>query len=346
MPLDRLKVRESERSLDTHSGRCTYVPRPERNRQQSVTVARDVFQASNIPSQQQLEGWPVPTRDRGEAMRLKATFTIIAVLFLASVAVAQRLPRTVSPVHYDLTFTPDLAKERFAGDETITVSVELPTTTIRLHAMQISFEEVTITSDGAEASGRCPQTQRPCHTTQKATVTPDEANEMVTLTVPSPIAAGPATIHITYGGILNKDLKGLYIGEVNGRKYESSQLEAAAARYAFPSFDEPEMKATFSIAAVIDQGDMAISNGAQISDEPRPGKHLVRFATTPRMSPYLLALTVGPFDCLKDEVDGIPLRVCATRAKVADGRFALEVAKASVSFYNRYYGIRYPFGKL
>ena len=106
------------------------------------------------------------------------------------------------------------------------------------------------------------------------------------------------------------------------------------------------MKATFNVTAIVDEGDNAISNGALTGESSSGGKHTFRFATTPRMSSYLVALTVGPFDCLKDEVDGIPLRVCATRDKVANGRFALEATKAIVGFYNRYYGTRYAFGKL
>src|SRR5205814_2024551 len=112
--------------------------------------------------------------------------------------------------------------------------------------------------------------------------------------------------------------------------------------------DEPEMKATFTVTAIVDDGDLAISNGKLLSDVAGPvaGKRTYKFATTPRMSSYLVALTVGPFDCLKDEVDGIPLRVCATKDKVANARFALDATKAIVSFFNRYYGTRYAFGKL
>jgi len=259
-------------------------------------------------------------------MRLRSIAA--ALLFITAFASnAQRLPRTVFPVHYDLTFSPNFANDTFDGEETIDVSNEQATTSIQLNAMDITFNDVTIND-------------------QKATVTADKANEMVTLTVANPIAIGPAKIHIRYTGILNKDLKGLYLGETGGRKYASTQFEAAAARFAFPSFDEPAMKASFTVTAIVDEGDLAISNGAVISESTNAGKHTFRFATTPRMSSYLVALTVGPFDCLKDEVDGIPLRVCATRDKVANGRFALEATKAIVSFFNRYYGTRYAFGKL
>lgn len=70
-----------------------------------------------------------------------------------------------------------------------------------------------------------------------------------------------------------------------------TQFEATDARRAFPSFDEPAMKATFDIALTIDDGDIAIGNAPVASDTPGPGdsKHTVRFATTPKMSTCLVA---------------------------------------------------------
>ena len=81
--------------------------------------------------------------------------------------------------------------------------------------------------------------------------------------MPQPLPAGPATIPITYTGILNDKLRGFYLSKANGRKYAVTQMEATDARRAFPSFDEPTYKATFDISLMIDAGDTAISNGAR-----------------------------------------------------------------------------------
>ena len=89
------------------------------------------------------------------------------------------------------------------------------------------------------------------------------------------------------------------MSKANNRRYAVTQLEATDARRMFPSFDEPAFKATFSLTAMIDTADHAISNGAVVSDTPGPGagKHTVRFETTPKMSTYLVALAVGDFEC-------------------------------------------------
>src|SRR5579864_888088 len=265
---------------------------------------------------------------------MKRTFAVLTFLVLTiSLAAAQRLPEIARPDNYKLTFTPDLENAKFDGDETITVHVLKPTSKIVLNAVDIDFHEVTILSGGAQ---------------QKATVTPEKENEMVVLSVEKPLSDGPATVHITYSGILNSEMRGLYLGKDDkGRKYASTQFESTDARRAFPSFDEPDYKATFDITAVADKGLAAISNQKIISDEPGPGdKHTVKFATTAKMSSYLAALVVGNFEYVEGEADGIPIRVYATTGKKEMGKFALESAEHILSYYDKYFGIKYPYGKL
>jgi aminopeptidase N/puromycin-sensitive aminopeptidase len=263
--------------------------------------------------------------------RILAGLTFALITF--SMALAQRLPDVAIPENYKLTFTPNLEKAAFEGDEAISLRVLKPTSQITLNAVDIDFHDVTITSGGK---------------TQKATVTPDKAKEMVVLEVASPLAEGPATVHIAYRGILNSEMRGLYIGkDDHGRKYAASQFEATDARRAFPSFDEPDYKATFDITAVADSGLVAISNSKVLSDQPSPnGKHTVRFATTPKMSSYLAALVVGNFEYIEGEADGIPIRVYSTPGKKEMGRFALESAQHILNYYDKYFSVKYPYGKL
>ena len=257
---------------------------------------------------------------------------IFCVLTL-SLATAQRLPEVARPENYKLTFTPDLENAKFEGDETIKIQVLHATSEITLNAADIDFHDVTVSSGGA---------------TQSAKVTPEKEKEMVVLSVEKPLAAGPAIIHITYSGILNNEMRGLYLGKDDkGRKYAASQFEATDARRAYPSFDEPDYKATFDITAVADKGLVAISNQKVVSDTPGPGdKHTVRFATTAKMSSYLAALVVGNFEYIEGEADGIPIRVYSTPGKKEMGRFALETASYVLSYYDKYFGIKYPYGKL
>jgi len=265
---------------------------------------------------------------------MKRIFAVISFVTLTlSLAGAQRLPEVARPENYKLTFTPDLEKATFEGDETIAIRVLKSTSEITLNAADIDFHDVSITSGG---------------TTQKATVTPEKEKEMVVLAVEKPLAAGPATVHITYTGILNSEMRGLYLGKDDqGRKYAATQFEATDARRGFPSFDEPDYKATFDITAVADKGQVAISNYKVVSDTPGPGdKHTVKFATTAKMSSYLAALVIGNFEYIEGSVDGIPIRVYSTPGKKEMGKFALDAAEYIVGYYDKYFGIKYPYGKL
>lgn len=257
----------------------------------------------------------------------------LLLITLATLAGAQQLPRTVLPENYQLTLSPDFQTDKFAGDETIRVRITQPTSTVTLNSAEITFGETTISQNGSS---------------QTAKVTTDPKAETVTLTVAQPLAAGPAAIHIRYTGILNNELRGFYLSTVNGRKYGVTQFEPADARRAYPSFDQPDMKATFDLTALVPKGDMAISNGKVVSDTTGPGadQHTVKFATTPRMSSYLLALAVGEFQCEAGESDGIPIRVCGTPEQKGRGHFALQAAEYSLNYYDHYFGTKYPYGKL
>jgi aminopeptidase N len=265
---------------------------------------------------------------------MKRIYAVLTFLALAlSLANAQRLPEVARPENYKLNFTPDLDKATFEGDETITIRVLKPTSEITLNSADIDFHDVSITAGG---------------NTQKAKVTAQKENEMVVLSVDKALAAGPAAIHITYSGILNSEMRGLYLGKDDqGRKYAASQFESTDARRAFPSFDEPDYKATFDITVVADKGLAAISNQKILSDTDGPGnKHTVHFATTVKMSSYLAALVVGNFEYVEGEQDGIPIRVWATTGKKDMGKFALETAEHVLAYYDKYFGIKYPYGKL
>ena len=248
-------------------------------------------------------------------------------------AAAQRLPTTVTPVHYDITVAPRLADAKFSGRETIRLRVSTATSTIVLNAAEITFGEVSISAGGRQ---------------QRAVVTTDATKEQATFSFPNPVPSGDADLTIVYDGILNDDLRGLYLSKANNRRYAVTQLEATDARRMFPSFDEPAFKATYAITAIIDHNDNAISNGAVISDTPGPGpsQHTVKFETTPKMSTYLVALAVGDFECISGAADGTPVRICSTPDKKSLAAFALESTQKIVEYYNRYYSIKYPFKKL
>ena len=143
---------------------------------------------------------------------------------------------------------------------------------------------------------------------------------------------------------MNDKLRGFYLSKSERRSYAVTQFEATDARRAFPSFDEPAFKAVFNITLIIDKGDTAISNSKIISDTPGPGdgKHTLKFAPSPKMSSYLVAMLVGDFVCREGGADGIPIRVCSLPEQKDMTGFALEASENALKYFDKYYAIKYP----
>ena len=165
--------------------------------------------------------------------RILAAFPLF--LALAVPASAQRLPTIVSPEHYDLKFSVDLAHARFDGTETIHVQVQ------SLRRASFSTPRISRFMRSRSAAGG---------TTQTAAVSLDEGDQTATLTVPTAARRRDRrTIHIRFTGILNDKLRGFYLSQSKERKYAVTQFESTDARRAFPCFDEPAFKATFAVHA-------------------------------------------------------------------------------------------------
>ena len=239
--------------------------------------------------------------------RVGGCLVILGLYPLASLG--QRLPLNVKPEHYGLSITPDLAAKSFRGSEKLDVVLAQPSAAITLNAIELKIESV-------KAGG------------QTATVSYDTEKEQATFSFAQPLPAGPAVLEVEYTGLLNDKLRGFYLSKTKARNYAVTQFESTDARRAFPSFDEPAMKATFDVALTVDAGDTAISNTNIVSDTPAgTGKHTLVFARTPKMSTYLVVFLVGDFACTKGSADGVPIRVCSTPDKVKLTTFALAAAE-------------------
>ena len=260
---------------------------------------------------------------------------LVSVLWLsASAAFAQRLPREALPTHYDLHVTVHMQTGTFDGHAGIDVRLPRATRRVTLHALDMTIDGASATTSDGHS--------RP------ATIHWQPGRQSITLKWATALPEGSATLHLRYHAPLNRDLRGLYLSEAHGRRYAVTQLESTDARRAFPCFDEPALKATFSVSATVATGDTAISNGALVADTPGPraDQHTLRFATTARMSTYLVALAVGDFTCRNGSAEGIPLRVCATPQQTALTAPALDAAERILGYYHRYFAQPYPFGKL
>ncbi|HKA80956.1 MAG TPA: M1 family metallopeptidase [Xanthobacteraceae bacterium] len=273
-----------------------------------------------------------------------ATVAAVLVLAAATGATAEpvysfagtpgKLPKTVVPTHYAIELEPSLEGLTFAGTELVDIEVREPTARIVLNAVNLAFVSATI-DNGA----------------QIAAMAPDAAAETVTLTFPQPLAAGAHQLRIGFTGQINKFGRGLfsvdYPTDKGTRRMLSSHLEPADARRIFPCWDEPAFKATFALTVTVPRAFLAVSNMPVAKEEPvTPTLKQVTFLPTPRMSSYLLVLTVGELERLSAQSEGVTVSVVTTSGKRDQGRFALDSAVSLLRYFNDYFGVKYPLPKL
>jgi aminopeptidase N len=138
-----------------------------------------------------------------------------------------------------------------------------------------------------------------------------------------------------------------FVDPVDGEVYLYSQFETADAKRMFACFDQPDLKATFDVKVTAPQHWQVVSNGATVSAVD--GVHT--FATTPKMSTYLVALIAGPYarwdDVYRDEHGEIALGIfCrATLAEFMDAERLFTQTKQGFGFYHKNFGVPYAFGK-
>jgi len=127
-----------------------------------------------------------------------------------------------------------------------------------------------------------------------------------------------------------------------------TQHEPTDCRRTMPCFDEPALKATFSVALSVAKEKTALSNMPVAEEaEGADGLKKVSFQKTPRMSTYLLAMVVGDLAFVEGtSANGVLYRVYTLPHVTAQGEFALEVGMKVLDFFSDYFANAYPLPKM
>jgi aminopeptidase N len=279
-----------------------------------------------------------------QALATMAIATVVWILPISGAAASEpvysfattpgKLPKTVIPLSYAIELTPDLDSLALPGDETIDIEVREPTSRLTLNAVNTTFDAASIDGDA-----------------QRADITLDAAAETATLSFPQPLPVGAHRLRIRFTARINKFGAGLfsvdYPTAAGIKRLLSSQLEPADARRLFPCWDEPAFKASFALTVTVPRHFLAVGNMPIVREESLTANlKRVSFAPTPKMSSYLVVLTTGELERLTAEVDGVTVGVVTTSGKSGQGRFALDNAVRLLSYFNDYFGVKYPLPKL
>jgi aminopeptidase N len=172
--------------------------------------------------------------------------------------------------------------------------------------------------------------------------------------IPLPALAAENELRVEATGRYMNTGEGLhrFVDPVDGSVYLYSQFETADAKRMFACFDQPDLKARYTLTVTAPADWKVISNAPIEATDPGPGGSSVhRFATSEIMSTYLVALIAGPYaqwrDEHTDERGTIPLGIyCrSSLAPHMDAERLFTETKQGFDFYHRNFGIRYPFGK-
>ena len=143
-----------------------------------------------------------------------------------------------------------------------------------------------------------------------------------------------------------------FVDPVDNETYLYTQFESADARRMYACFEQPDLKATFQLSVIAPDHWKVISNA--VSPEPSSlgdGKARWDFPASLRMSTYITALVAGPYYEVRDSYTGTfgtyPLGVfCrASLAEFLDPDDIFLITKQGFEFFEKQFGVAYPFGK-
>ncbi len=235
-----------------------------------------------------------------------------------------------SPTHYQLSLEIDRQKETIFGRVLIS---GVPTSeTIKFHAVNLKIEQAGLMD---EDHGNF-----------------EYHDGVLELPIDIDLIGQNVTFEITYHAKLNKNMQGCYLStyQHNGKEERivTTQFESHYARECFPCIDEPAAKATFVLTLTVpdfESGDVVLANMPLAKEAEN---HTFMFETTPRMSTYLLAWTIGKFHKVETtNKNGVRVASYATLSQPIQAlEFANETAARALEYYDAKFGEKYPLKKL
>ncbi|XP_026480075.1 puromycin-sensitive aminopeptidase-like [Ctenocephalides felis] len=250
----------------------------------------------------------------------------------------QKLPTTIVPQHYVLELEIDPCSTCYKGKVSINLKVNEQTSCVIISCLGPVINNATV----KHCEG-CDTTDDICYC---------EVDERAIITFKKCIPQGKAVLVLEFKKTYDDtQTSGIYKSTVptpkGDRTYIVSHFEPNDARRAFPCFDEPSLKATFDVILKVPEQLTALSNMDVKEQEVKCGTKTVCFNTTPPMSTYIVALTVGEYEyCESQTKNCVKVRVYTYKGLKDQGRFALETGVKCLNAFNELFDEPYHLPKL
>jgi len=262
---------------------------------------------------------------------------LLALVLLAVAAPAAQAQRAwfehgPTPLRYEISVTPDVNAATFTGETVITIETTTPLESVMMNALDITVQRATIDNAAAQ-------------------VELDAEAQTLTLTPRRALRAGRHTIRIAYSGKIYDDAYGLFRVEYQDgaqtKRAMATQFEPGDARRFAPMWDQPNLRAVFSLTVTAPSDQFVVGNMPAAQTTRLSGNRTrTRFADTPSMPSYLLFLAVGDFERVTRQVGDVELGVVVRRGQGHRAAAALEAGEQSLNYFTEYFDIPYPLPKL
>src|SRR5580700_2884582 len=143
------------------------------------------------------------------------------------------------------------------------------------------------------------------------------------------------------------------VDPADGKVYTYTKFEPAYARRVYANFEQPDLKASFTLHVTAPAHWTVLSNQPEPEPLPWGRRHAVwHFPPTPRISTYLSAVVAGDYAVVRSSHttargQAVPLGL-ACRASLAgylDADDILSVTRQGLDFYTELFQCDYPFAK-
>jgi aminopeptidase N len=236
--------------------------------------------------------------------------------------------KQVRDVSYQLHIELDEAKVSFAGDMLINFTLA-----------NNNKMPVTVDFDGGEILS----------VVLNGKTIPWKYNNWFISFAPELFVAGKNNLQIRYTRNYATAGDGLhrYKDKETAKVYLYSNFEPFNAHKMFPHFDQPDIKATYTLDVIVPQTWQVISTTRETQVSAKSDKKHWQFAQTPLMASYVFSLHAGPYAVWEDNTGTVPLRLFARQemAQYVDSKEWFLFTQQAFSFFNKYFDYAYPFVK-
>lgn len=237
----------------------------------------------------------------------------------------------VQNVSYQLSVTLDPSQTKFSGENTIAFEL-----TENSSDLTIDFADGDVSA--VLANGK--------------TVGVDYNGYFITVPAAA-LSAGANEVRVSFAHAWSDTGSGLYRYDDpdDGKVYLYSDFEPYDANSAFPLFDQPDIKGRFSLVVTAPEDWLVVSTSRETSIQTNTdATRTWDFPPTLPVPTYVVSLHAGPYVVWEDHDFRIPMRLFARQSMAdpveADVDTWFDISRKGLDFFEDYYGVDYPFGKL